>query len=140
MKAIECHNIIEKQFDYICKRAMKDEQTDYLRLLSRISKIETSFSQIEKNTVDNFSVTDQYSIYLKKFRVNNLLFFIENEILALALESLSERKQEIILLYYFYSMNDVEISYYLKLSRSTINEHRNSGLQLMKKFIKEKIK
>lgn len=29
---------IEKQFDSICKRVLKDERIDYLRYLSRISK------------------------------------------------------------------------------------------------------
>ncbi|MGX7198013.1 RNA polymerase sigma factor [Enterococcus olivae] len=128
---------VEKQFDFICKRAMKDERIDYLKHLSRISKKEISFSQIEDYVVNQFSVVDTYSIDFKFFKLNGLTIGVENELLGDALESLSEKKRTIILLYYFIEMNDLEISELLSLSRSTVNEHKLNGLAEMKKFIEE---
>lgn len=130
---------IEKQFDFICKRAIKDERIDYLRHLSNISRKEISFSQIGNYVVNQFSIIDTYPSYFKFFSVNNEHIGIESELLGDALEALSDKKRKIILLYYFMDMNDLEISKLLQLSRSTVNEHRNNGLILLKKFIKENI-
>ena len=54
-----------------------------------------------------------------------------------ALRNLSDKKREIILLYYFMNMNDTEIAELLKLNRSTVYRHRTSGLNLIKNFMEE---
>lgn len=62
---------------------------------------------------------------------------IKDELLAEAINNLSDQKQKILLLYYFMDFNDLEISEILDLSRSTVNEHRRNGLFSTKKFIEE---
>lgn len=44
MKPSSFQTTIENQFDYICKCAMDDERKDYMKILSRQSKREISFS------------------------------------------------------------------------------------------------
>lgn len=54
--------IIEKQFDYICKKVIENERKDYLRYLLRIAKHEDNFSTIGDVVVNNFSISEKYSI------------------------------------------------------------------------------
>ena len=61
MKPSSFQTTIENQFDYICKRAMDDERKDYMKMLSRQSKREISFSDMGDYLVSQFSVVDSYS-------------------------------------------------------------------------------
>lgn len=131
------HSVIEKQFDYICKRVLKDERIDYMRYLTKISKKELSFSEMEEYVINQFSYEDTYSIDFTFFNLFGIDIGVKNEFISDALNNLSDQKKKIILLYYFMDLNDLEIAKILNLSRSTVNEHRRSGLTLIKKFIEE---
>ena len=81
----------------------------------------------------------QYS-HTEDFRIvsfDDLSVSVENDLLGEALRNLSDKKREIILLYYFMNMNDTEIAELLKLNRSTVYRHRTSGLNLIKNFMEE---
>lgn len=140
MEPSEFQLTIEKQFDSFCKRAIKDEYIDYMRHLSRLSKKEVSFSELGEYKVNQLSIEDTYSIDFKFFELDGIDIGVKNELLGEALENLSDKKRKIILLYYFMEMTDLEISELLNLSRSTVNEHRLSGLSLMKQSIEENVK
>ena len=137
MKLSSFQKTIENQFDYICKRTMEDERKDYLKCLSRLSQREISFSDIGNHTVSQFSVIDSYSTDFRIFKLNELAVGVENDLLSEALRSLTDKKREIILIYYFMDMNDTEIAELLKLNRSTVYRHRTSGLAFIKKFMEE---
>ena len=128
---------IENQFDYICKRAMDDERKNYIKILSRQSKREISFSDMGDYLVNQLSTVDRYSTDYQTFTWNGFTVGVENDLLSKALRSLQDRKREIILLYYFMNMNDTEIAKLLKLNRSTVYRHRTSGLAYIKKFMEE---
>lgn len=130
-------DVIEKQFDYICKRAIKDEHKNYMKYLSRLSKKEMTFSDIGDYLVGQFSSEDKYSSDFSYFELNGTEIAVESIRLGEALESLSEKKKNIILFYYFLEMNDSEIAELMDLSRSTVNEHRHNALKLIRKFMKE---
>ena len=125
------------QFDYICKRAMEDERKDYLKSLSRLSKRELSFSDIGDSIVNQFSTMDRHTEDFRIVSFDDLSVSVENDLLGEALRNLSDKKREIILLYYFMNMNDTEIAELLKLNRSTVYRHRTSGLNLIKNFMEE---
>ncbi|WVT92548.1 sigma-70 family RNA polymerase sigma factor [Enterococcus durans] len=139
MKPSTFQTTIENQFDYICKRAMEDERKDYYKYLSRLSKHEISFSDVgdyivsQFFTMDNSNETTDFQIYT----LNGVTVGIEHDLLSEALRELPDKKREILLLYYFMDMNDLEIAELLKLNRSTIYRHRTSGLALIKKFMEE---
>lgn len=61
---------------------------------------------------------------------------IEHDILfAEALQTLSEKKRNVILLSYFMEMSDAEIAREMNLVRSTIHEHRKRSLALLKNIM-----
>jgi len=137
MKPSSFQTTIENQFDYLCKSAMEDERKDYFKHLSRISKQEISFSDTGDYLVNQFSTVDHYATHLQMFPLYGSNIGVKSDLLSEALRNLSEKKRNIILLYYFMDMNDTEIAKLLKLSRSTVYRHRTSGLALIKKIIKE---
>lgn len=137
MKPSSFQQTIENQFDYICKRAMEDERKDYLKSLSRLSKRELSFSDIGDSIVNQFSTMDRHTEDFRIVSFDDLSVSVENDLLGEALRNLSDKKREIILLYYFMNMNDTEIAELLKLNRSTVYRHRTSGLNLIKNFMEE---
>ncbi|GAA4655197.1 sigma-70 family RNA polymerase sigma factor [Anaerocolumna aminovalerica] len=137
MKPSCFQNTIENQFDYICKRAMEDERKDYQRYISRLSKREVLFSDIGDYLVSQFSAIDSYSTDFHTFTLNGSTIGVENDLLSEALKNLTEKKREIILLYYFMDMNDSEIAEMLKLNRSTVYRHRTNGLAFIKEFMEE---
>lgn len=116
---------------------MEDERKDYLKSLSRLSKRELSFSDIGDSIVNQFSTMDRHTEDFRIVSFDDLSVSVENDLLGEALRNLSDKKREIILLYYFMNMNDTEIAELLKLNRSTVYRHRTSGLNLIKNFMEE---
>ena len=137
MKPSSFQTTIENQFDYICKRAMDDECKNYLKYLSRLSKRETLFSDMGDYIVSQFSTIDSYHSDFHIFTLNGVAVGVESDLLSEALRNLTDKKREIILLYYFMDMNDTEIAELLKLNRSTVYRHRTSGLAFIKEFMEE---
>ncbi|HFI0406970.1 TPA: RNA polymerase sigma factor, partial [Streptococcus suis] len=115
----------------------KNERIDYIRYLKKISKKELSFSEMEEHVINQFSYEDTYSIDLTFFNLYGIDIGVKDELLSDALNSLSNQKRKIMLLYYFMDFNDLEIARILNISRSTVNEHRRSGLVSIKKFMEE---
>src|SRR5699024_6666552 len=105
--------------------------------LSRISKQEVSFSNVGEHLVNQFPTIDYYDIDMHMFSLYDSSIGVKNYLLSEALKNLSDKKRNIILLYYFVDMNDTEISKLLDLSRSTIYRHRTTGLGIIKEFMKE---
>lgn len=64
---------------------------------------------------------------------------ISEKLLSDALLSLSEDKREIILMYYFSELKDIDIAGLLNLSRSAIQYKRTKCLQLLKKYIEKRL-
>lgn len=55
-----------------------------------------------------------------------------------SLRSLPEEKRQAVLLYYFFSMTDVEIAELMKVPRSTVQYRRTSSFELLKRFLEER--
>lgn len=104
MKPSSFQTTIENQFDYICKRAMDDEHKDYLKYLSRLSKREMLFSDMDDYLISQLSTIDSYPTDFHIFNLNGSTVGVESDLLSEALRNLPNRKREIILLYYFMDM------------------------------------
>lgn len=61
--------------------------------------------------------------------------YVQNEHLANALDSLPERKRNVVLLYYFLGMTDEQIGETLKTLRTTVNKIRNKSIQELENLI-----
>lgn len=121
-------------FNGFCKRTLKNEAINAHRDTKKQQLYETVFSDLRPNEE---AMLYTYDVYFaddaeeKSFCVAGheitFKFFLE------ALESLSEEKRDVILLYYFFGMNDAEIAKIRNVSRSTVQYRRKSAFELLKK-------
>lgn len=127
---------IKHQFDCVCKMAMKNELIDYKRQRRRNTKHEIILSELSVSDTDKLFCVDEYSVENYIFHVFGYNIEVKDMLLAEALKSLSERKRNVVLLYYYMEMTDAEIAHEMKLVKSTIHEHRKKSLELLKRKMK----
>ena len=82
-------------------------------------------------------MTDEYAV--ESYSLIDVQFDakIKDELLAKAIETLTDRKKEVIFLAYFQGMSDAAIARKLNLVRSTVCEHRTRSLELLKNTMEE---
>lgn len=125
---------IQKQFDRICKMALKGEAVDYHRHTAYRSRHEVMMSEMDLGrlfTVDEYGAENQW------FQVLGYDIEVRDTLIAEALQALSEKKRDVILLSYFMDMSDAEIGRALNLVRSTVREHRMRSLELLRNIMEE---
>lgn len=103
----------------------------------RIVKCEVFFLDVGDYFVSQFVIIDNYLIDFQIFIFNGLLVGVENDLLSEVLCELLDKKCEILLLFYFMDMSDLEIVDLLKLNCFIVYWYRISGLVLIKKFMEE---
>ena len=87
---------------------------------------------IEPVHIDQINFLDRYD-----FRDLGFTVSIENDALAQALSTLSQRKRQIILLSYFFGMTDQQIGDRLHAVRSTIQAARTKALREMRELLEK---
>lgn len=104
--------------------ALKGEKIDYERHLSYRRKHEILFCELSEAEFWKMSMTDEYAV--ESYSLTDLEFDvkIKDELLAKAIETLTNRKKEVIFLAYFHGMSDAAIARKLNLVRSIVCEHR----------------
>ena len=122
-------------FDSFCKKVLKHEARDYYDELKRQRDKEVSFSNLSVKEMDQLYTEDKYFVTEQIFSVLGLDVIITDGVIAGALESLPERKRDIILLSYFLELSDREIGDKLNMLRSTVQYQRTSTLQKLKIFM-----
>ena len=137
MKVLSFEEAIQAQFDSLTKKVIKHTAYNYHDELSRRSKKEVSFSQLSEIELNSFGMLDQYMSDYTSFDVLGLEVQILDDQLSNAIQVLSERKREIVLLSYFLDMSDSEIAEVMKLVRSTVHKHRTKALLEIKKILEE---
>ena len=65
---------------------------------------------------------------------------VRGDLLSDAIDSLSPRKREVILLSYFLDMTDVDIARLMGNTPANIHYHRTSALETLKKYLKKEDK
>lgn len=128
---------IQHQFDRKCKLALQGEKIDYERYLSYRQKHEILFCELPKTEFWKLSAVDEYTAESYFLADEQFDVKIKNELLAKAIETLTERKKEVIFLSYFQGMSDAAIARKLNLVRSTVCEHRTRSLELLKNTMEE---
>ena len=123
---------VRNQFDRICKMALKSEVTDYIR-----HPVYRQRSEMSKKELDQLFTMDEYNAESHCFQVLGYDIEVKSTLIAEALQTLTEKKRDVILLAYFMGMSDAEIAREMNLVRSTINEHRKRSLELLKKVMEE---
>ena len=127
---------IEKQFHNYCLTVLKHEASDIRDEYVRQKEKETLLEDLTVNELLELSVLDE----LEKptvFAVGEDFVFVQNEELAEALKQLTERKRELILLYFFLDKTDQEIAALYRMLRRTVTYQRKSSLKQLKQYLEE---
>ena len=98
-------------------------------------KYEISFSELSKQEFKKLCTTDEYRLDSYQFQALGYDIEVRDALIAEALQLLTEKKRNVILLSYFMDMSDAEIAREMNLVRSTIHEHRKRSLEQMKKIM-----
>ena len=123
------------QFDRLCQLALDGEAADYFRHLEYRANYEVNFSDMTEQELDSIFVMDEYNLDNSHFQVLGYDIEVKDTLLVEALQALTEKKRNVVLLSYFLEMTDVEIARKMNLVHSTIREHRIRSLELLKKLM-----
>lgn len=129
---------IRHQFDSFCKKILKGEANSYRKELVRRFQYEVPFSELSERELSQLYAMDEYSTDYHLFQVLGYDVEVKNALIGEALEALSEKKRNIILLSYFMDMSDEEIGELMNLVRTTIYRHRTNSLNQIKKYMEGK--
>ncbi len=122
-------------FDSFCKKVVKNETRDYYDELKRQREKEKSFSDLSAKEIDQLYTEDKYFVTEQIFNVLGLDVIVTDDVIAEALQSLPERKRDIILLSYFLELSDREIGDKLNMLRNTVQYQRANTLRQLKNFM-----
>ena len=125
-------HIIRIQFNALMMTVIKCTVKSRNRQFARHSKRETLFCELSDMKIFEQGTEDNYSCNYIPFKVLNYTIQVSNEKLANALYKLSDKEREVILLHYFQSMRDKEITDLYQVSRSAIYRRRSNGLKKLK--------
>ena len=128
---------IQQQFDSFSKKVLRGEANSYIKEVAARSKREVIFSELTESELDKLWTVDEYATDTTHYTVNGFDIAVRDDLLAEALNALPDRKREVILLFYFLDMSDIEIAELFRNDRKTIYRHRTSELDLLKNMIKE---
>ena len=130
---------IQKQFDRICKLTLKGEVIDYRRHITYRKKHEVMLSEMSEKDLGRLFTVDEYGAENQWFQVLGYDIEVRDALVAEALQALSEKKRDVILLSYFMDMSDAEIGRALNLVRSTVHEHRTRSLELLRNIMEKQM-
>lgn len=116
---------------------MIGERTDYYRHLKYIRKNEKLLYELTVEEINSLSAMDEYDVENHNFQVMGYDVEVKDALIAEALQTLTEKKRNVVLLSYFMEMSDAEIARKMNLVRSTVNEHRKRSLQILKDIMEE---
>ena len=116
----------QKLFDSYCKRILKNEAIDCFREIQKHRQREIFFSELSEKEWKQLYMEDEYDLDTCNFQVLGYDVEVKDALIAEALNLLSDKKREVVLLAYFLDMSDTEIAKLLNLRQSTIHYHRTS--------------
>lgn len=123
-------------FDSFCKKVLKHEARDYYDELKRQRNREVIFSDLSEKEINQLYTNDKYFDTEQNFNVLGIDVIVTDDVIAEVLQSLSERKRDIILLYYFLELSDREIGDKLNMLLATVQYQRTSTLRQLKNLMK----
>jgi len=122
-------------FDSFCKKVLRNEARNFYKEVKRKRDREKTFSELSAQEMNQLCTTDDYFVAEQIFNVLGHDIIVTDECIAKALQSLTERKRNIILLSYFLEMTDREIGERLNLVRPTVYYQRKATLQELKNLL-----
>ena len=110
---------------------------NYHRNMKTRNRYEAPFCDISNLETNLLGIVDKYACEYTAFDVLGEQVHVADDKLINALKSLPEKKLDIIIMYYFMDLLDVEIAEVLEFNRSTVYRHRVSTLEKIRKIMEE---
>ena len=133
--SFEKDEIIQNIFDSFCKTVLKNAAIDCFREIRKHREKELFFSELTKKEWQQLYMEDEYQLDSYIFQVLGQEVEVRNFLVANALKHLSEKKRNVILMYYYLEMTELEIAEKMHLRQSTINYHRTDSLKDLAEFL-----
>ncbi|GEB76768.1 MULTISPECIES: RNA polymerase sigma factor [Sporolactobacillus] len=128
---------IQFQFDYMARKVMIRTKSNYRRSIGRRRRHESLFSEVSDLDINKLHTTDTYRLDRRFYKVLSMDVQVTDCQIAEALDTLSKRKRDIILMFYFLEMSDAEIAKELSVNRSTVYRNRHSALEMFKTLLED---
>ncbi|EAD7633108.1 sigma-70 family RNA polymerase sigma factor [Listeria monocytogenes] len=128
---------IEHQFDSFCKTVLRNQARN---IYEENRRWQNRFISLEALTPEDLSKLysfDNYKAENISFSIFEFDITVEELLVAQAIESLSKKQQDIILLSFFLDMKDVDIANMMSLAKSTVHYHKENALEGLRKFMEE---
>ena len=127
----------EHAFDSYCKKILKNEARDIYDEIKRQRMQELSLSELDAKTASQLSMMDDYAFEEQSFNVRGYDIAIRSGLLAESLAALPDQKRDILLLYHFLDMTDMEIGELLGMVRQTVQYQRTISIQKLRDMMEE---
>lgn len=132
------YTYLEQSLDSFIKTVARNKSIDILREYARQADRETPLSDLSPSEIGKCaSVTDSYCLYSKPYKVCNYVIQVSDPVIGEALQYLTPQRREVILLYYFLELTDVEIGRLLHIDNTTAQYRRRSALKQLKKLVED---
>ena len=139
MKPSSFESAIRLQFDCLARKVVGTTVKDYNRELGRRAKRETPFCELSEMEINHIGAVDEYSVEFTAFDVFGNEVRIYDERLCEAIKKLSERRRNVVLMFYFLELPDAEITEILDISRNSVYRNRMCSLKLIRDMYEEEL-
>lgn len=129
MKLSDFQTTIQCQFECKLKKVVRSVVKDYNKALSRQANKEISFCELPDILVEKLASCDDYETDYTVFHICDMDIRVFDDNLAKALKQLTEKKRNILLMFYFLEMSDTEIGELLNITRCTSHRNRRNSLE-----------
>ncbi len=113
------------------------EMVNYHKHMEYRRKHEVSLEELSDRELSRMFTMDEYAMDQVHFTVMGYEVEVNDLQIAEALQTLPEKKRDVILLSFFLEMSDAEIADLMNLVRSTIYHHRQSSLKALRKALED---
>lgn len=133
----EYEKTIEHQFDSYCKTVLRNHARTIYADNRRKNERFISLEALTPAQLGKLCIHDTYEVESIYFCIDGYEIPVHDVLIAQAIESLSKRQQDVILLSYFLDMKDVDIATLMNLANSTVHHHKQKALKELRKFMEE---
>ena len=135
---LEQQERIRLQFDQFVKTVLYNEFLDYLRIIKAQAEKVTVFTELPAAQLPKLAVWDDHPSDHYHYVVQEDDIIIDDDLLADALDKLSDTNRSIILLAYCLGMSDRMISERLNLARRQVQRLRTRSREELRKRLEMK--
>jgi len=135
MKSPSSEHFLPQAFDCYMKMTIKGAARNHYKKSKKRSEREALFSELTNGELDDLAVFDEYFMDEDLFEVMGLTVSVNHPELAEAISKLSDKKREVILLYYFFHLSDIEVAGVLGIPIGTVYTRRKDALEKLRKTL-----